>query len=952
MVMFVFWTTTFTAFSQQEKGCYPDCNVKPEQIAALRIPSINWVGGPCYDKVLQKLKEYQDEDNKNYSKLKNVFCSYQLGWKERVPGECQAGGPPPCCPVNHWYKTDPQSSLDYYKSLQKKIHDERIATLKKFDESCTNSWRNSANTDFNTLYEQANRLQQQLNITYPNYNNINNQSYQMVLGRIKSEFDAAVRRGNPNSQKVKELMNELTVVKRNMEDSLQNAEKVQNERKNIVKNAEKTEKEINNTMQNVQSPITKSTFQSINQLNNVAAQKGEKLDNTALIAKANQIAKIEQNTIVLQQSLNLIGNLLIEANKEAGQQKFLIESAIRNYNTEQLRKFESTLDDLRKKYADSMKYYSKEGNYFDWNRHIQFRAKSTTIRYLERQYSEASLMLKSELKWAKKFDPMQGFMIFNHNSEVVINSSPFRDLENFNLPSYCIAPIQNVFTKNYNRKYLYQKALLNLRKSNMKLAFHYPDGEYFLTPSYNKKITNQYNEDTAIKELSKAIFTDSISTVWDVFDYNLCLMWHNCLKYKNRKNLDDMLSILIHQLAFLRRSDAIFEVCLSESKKCNEYRIKNPPPNESFPLLGQVGGGKYLELINDINNYYFLNSLYVILEYFPELESKINYLVNKVPGDYESPLRVFFGQFSGSWFDEYNDYKKKDEKYYVINQSSLFRIADQYYSVSLKDYSFDEKNKFKFIGSNSNDFIEYATVLEDVINFLKPKIDINYNGELAIGNDEKFTNSVANPLFTCGTSTVVDVDNNTYNTVQIGTQCWTQSNLKVSKYCNGDIIPTGLNDSVWENTTSGAYAIYNNDRRNDGLYGKLYNHYAVTDSRGLCPTGWHVPSDAEWNTLENQSGGSSVAGGALKSTAMQPTPGGWASPNTGATNSSGFTALPCGRRTYWGSFIDVTDDGYWWSSSASSGSTAWNRNLNTNDSTISRNNGYRAGGFSVRCVRD
>ena len=100
--------------------------------------------------------------------------------------------------------------------------------------------------------------------------------------------------------------------------------------------------------------------------------------------------------------------------------------------------------------------------------------------------------------------------------------------------------------------------------------------------------------------------------------------------------------------------------------------------------------------------------------------------------------------------------------------------------------------------------------------------------------------------FTCGTSTVSDVDNNTYNTVRIGTQCWTQSNLKVSKYRNGNSIPSGLSNSAWQNTTFGAYAIYNNDSVNDSLYGKLYNHYAVTDSSGLCPTGWHVPSDAEW----------------------------------------------------------------------------------------------------------
>ncbi|MBU6192910.1 MAG: hypothetical protein KGQ39_07010 [Bacteroidetes bacterium] len=204
----------------------------------------------------------------------------------------------------------------------------------------------------------------------------------------------------------------------------------------------------------------------------------------------------------------------------------------------------------------------------------------------------------------------------------------------------------------------------------------------------------------------------------------------------------------------------------------------------------------------------------------------------------------------------------------------------------------------------------------------------------------------------CGQAIARDIDGNTYQTVKIGNQCWTQSNLKVSKYRNGDNIPTGLSNAVWQNTTSGAYAIYNNDPVNDGLYGKLYNHYAVTDSRGLCPTGWHVPSDEEWTTLENFLGGSEVAGGKLKSTAMQPTPGGWNSPNVGATNSSGFTAPPGGLRYSSGDFNLMTVNGCWWSSSVSSASSAWNRTLYYGTSNISRFNNGRTFGFSVRCCRD
>ena len=228
----------------------------------------------------------------------------------------------------------------------------------------------------------------------------------------------------------------------------------------------------------------------------------------------------------------------------------------------------------------------------------------------------------------------------------------------------------------------------------------------------------------------------------------------------------------------------------------------------------------------------------------------------------------------------------------------------------------------------------------------------NSNGVVVYGNEVSFTTGVPAPSFSCGTSTVSDADNNSYNTVQIGTQCWTQSNLKTSKYRNGDNITTGLSNSAWENTTSGAYAIYNNDPVNDGLYGKLYNHYAVTDTRGLCPTGWHVPSDGEWTILENHLGGSSVAGGALKSTAMQPTPGGWNAPNAGATNSSGFTAPPGGHRNNFGDFDFMTYFGVWWSSSVSSASSAWYRYLYSNGSDFTRDGSYRSFGLSVRCCRD
>ena len=130
------------------------------------------------------------------------------------------------------------------------------------------------------------------------------------------------------------------------------------------------------------------------------------------------------------------------------------------------------------------------------------------------------------------------------------------------------------------------------------------------------------------------------------------------------------------------------------------------------------------------------------------------------------------------------------------------------------------------------------------------------------------------------------------NEVQIGNQIWMTKNLNVSHYRNGDIIPEVTDPTQWRDITTGAWCYYNNDTANGTVYGKLYNSYAVTDSRGLAPMGWHIPSQPELELLITYLGGSVVAGGKLKSKT------GWQSPNSGATNSTGFTGLPAGSRWY------------------------------------------------------
>jgi uncharacterized protein (TIGR02145 family) len=194
--------------------------------------------------------------------------------------------------------------------------------------------------------------------------------------------------------------------------------------------------------------------------------------------------------------------------------------------------------------------------------------------------------------------------------------------------------------------------------------------------------------------------------------------------------------------------------------------------------------------------------------------------------------------------------------------------------------------------------------------------------------------------------TVTDIDGNVYQTVIIGTQTWMASNLKTTKYRNGTQIPNVADSVQWSTLTTGAYCNNNNDPNTVALYGRFYNYYAVTDSNNIAPAGWHVPSDAEWTTLVTYLG--SGAGGKLKSTGTTY----WNSPNTGATNSTGFSGLPAGDRSYTGLFHYVGMYGCWWSTGASSATNAWEYVTEYNSSGVTRL-AYSMGlGLSVRCVKN
>lgn len=213
----------------------------------------------------------------------------------------------------------------------------------------------------------------------------------------------------------------------------------------------------------------------------------------------------------------------------------------------------------------------------------------------------------------------------------------------------------------------------------------------------------------------------------------------------------------------------------------------------------------------------------------------------------------------------------------------------------------------------------------------------------AYGNEVSFTTLAANQIS--------DIEGNIYNTVTIGTQVWLKENLKTTKYRDGTAILNITDNTLWSTATTGAYCWYNNDIANKTTYGALYNYYSVIDTKNLCPPGWHIPSDAEWTALTTNLGGISVAGGKLKEAGTTH----WKPTNTSATNSSNFTALPGGARTFVlsaFSYTGITDNGNWWSSTAFSTNNAWFLSLSYSSIGSTRSNSLKTTGLSVRCIKD
>jgi uncharacterized protein (TIGR02145 family) len=202
----------------------------------------------------------------------------------------------------------------------------------------------------------------------------------------------------------------------------------------------------------------------------------------------------------------------------------------------------------------------------------------------------------------------------------------------------------------------------------------------------------------------------------------------------------------------------------------------------------------------------------------------------------------------------------------------------------------------------------------------------------------------------CSGETVRDIDGNYYGTVVIGGQTWLKENLRTTRYKNGDVIPNITNATTWTNTNNGAYCAYNNDN-NSACLGYLYNYHAVADARGLCPTGWSVPTKAQFDALGDELGGNNDAGGKMKIQGVVW----WKTPNDGATDESGFNAFPAGRRRFGnGAFAYFGETATFWASNRVGCLTNFARliQLKYDNNNMDVQCDDPDNGYSVRCIKD
>jgi uncharacterized protein (TIGR02145 family) len=261
-------------------------------------------------------------------------------------------------------------------------------------------------------------------------------------------------------------------------------------------------------------------------------------------------------------------------------------------------------------------------------------------------------------------------------------------------------------------------------------------------------------------------------------------------------------------------------------------------------------------------------------------------------------------------------------------------------------------------GSGTGTFTVPLTGLDSGTTYYIRAYATKKNGVTKYGDELSFTTLIP-PVF----GTMTDIDGNVYATITLGTQTWMLENLRTARYRNGDSIRHAADPTMWRNlkleTDKGGWCHYNNDPGYETTYGKLYNWYAVTDTRNIAPEGWHVPTKADWDLLQDYLGDNStvthtipIIGRKLKEAGLTH----WTGPNP-ADNISGFTALPGGRRAETSSFYGFSYKAYFWSSSTAGG-YAFYRELSWDSESVifqifSPNwDQWRSYGLSVRCVMD
>mgnify|MGYP000176795702 CR=1 FL=1 len=314
-----------------------------------------------------------------------------------------------------------------------------------------------------------------------------------------------------------------------------------------------------------------------------------------------------------------------------------------------------------------------------------------------------------------------------------------------------------------------------------------------------------------------------------------------------------------------------------------------------------------------------------------------------------APIKIYFSEDGGETYTDNTDFEENDGIYqWTVPDTPCIDAVVRITAIDEFGNSANDES--------DNSFSYYEVGAQISISPSSLSFDINLENSAEETQTLTITNSGDVPLEVAINQyfPVVDIDGNVYQTIQIGDQIWMAENLKVTHYNDGTEIPTGYSNDDWANLSTDAYAVYDDNESNADTYGYMYNWYAV-ETDNLAPEGWHVPTDEEWTALSDYLGGSSVAGGKMK----ECTPGScpeseyWNSPNTGATNESGFTGLPAGYREQSdGTCYNMGSIGYFWSSSENYSTTAWNRPLNYHSSSVHRYNFNKRNGFSVRCLGD